>query len=196
MTTIYHQQDLFAPTAAVSSSRAECDDGEARKQKRLTAFQERRADYVRQGQRALLTCLLDKTTATADDVRPAVELPPSIDPRCLGAVPGVLAKAGIIRSLGYVKSNRPERHASPIQLWALADRAAAIEWLAANPDVASDDEPPPANEKNPTVPAAFAPSESTDGEDDQAGESETPAAVADDDESDAGEPSDGKGKPQ
>jgi hypothetical protein len=107
---------------------------EEKKQERLTLLRERRAIHVRRGQRALLARLLSGETATADYVYESVELPPSIDPRCLGAVPGSLARAGIIRSLGYIKSARPERHASPIQVWTLADRAAAVDWLAANPD--------------------------------------------------------------
>ena len=45
-------------------------------------------------------------------------------------------------------------------------------------------------------PDAFAPAESDDAEDDQAGESETSAAVAVDDESDAGEQSEGRGATQ
>ena len=61
-------------------------------------------------------------------------LPEGLDARCLGAVPIGLARAGIIRSAGYVRSGRPERHASPIQLWTLADRAAAIAWLRAHPE--------------------------------------------------------------
>ena len=123
-----------------ASATSTCDDngqqtaGEALKQDRLRLLRERRAIYVRRGQHALLTRLLCSETATADDVYESVELPPSIDPRCLGGVPGSLARAGIIRSLGYAKSARPERHASPIQVWTLANRAAAIDWLAANPD--------------------------------------------------------------
>lgn len=133
-TATFRQKDLFAPAAVASKRQAGRDEGEAKKQDRLALLRERRAGYVRCGQRALLTCLLDKTTATADDVRQAVDLPSHVDARCLGAVPGPLAKAGIIRSLGYTKSLRPERHASPILVWMLADRAAALGWLVANPD--------------------------------------------------------------
>ncbi|MCQ8205440.1 hypothetical protein NP569_24435, partial [Vibrio parahaemolyticus] len=57
--------------------------------------------------------LLAAGTATADDVRDAVELPPGVDPRCLGAVPGELADAGIIRATGYVRTTRPAAHARP-----------------------------------------------------------------------------------
>lgn len=96
---------------------------------------DRRAVYVRRGQRALLTALLATGTATADDVRDAVDLPPGIDPVCLGAVPGALARAGIIRRVGYVPTCRPDAHARPVSVWALADREAAERWLADHPDV-------------------------------------------------------------
>ena len=146
MTTTLHQLMLD-----------DCGDqtaGQARKQKRHLLLRERRALYVRRGQRALLARLLAAETATADDVYESVELPPSIAPRCLGAVPASLVRAGIIRSLGYVKSARPERHASPIQVWTLANQSEAVAWLAANPDLSDlllDNDLPlfAANEKRP-----------------------------------------------
>jgi len=89
----------------------------------------------------MLEALLHNGTATADDVRSAIELPPGIDPRCLGSVPGVLAYAKIIRAAGFVRSARPERHASWLQVWELADRAAAAErWLRDHPDMPDPDE--------------------------------------------------------
>lgn len=115
--------------------------GEFRKVAALTQLESRREIYVLRGRRALLTRLLMEGTATADDVRAGVELPPDLDPRCLGAVPGLLAKAGIIALDGYAKTSRPERHASIITVWRLAGqpphyfsgRTAAIRWLAAHP---------------------------------------------------------------
>ena len=140
--------------AAADHRRRGQTESEARKQERHTLLRERRAIYVRCGQRALLARLLAADTATADDVYASVELPESIDPRCLGAVPSSLARAGIIRSLGYKKSARPERHASPIQVWTIADRTAAAVGLAANldyPDLMLSDELPLfANKKRPT----------------------------------------------
>ncbi len=167
MTTAFHQQTpdgLFEVATSDDNGRRGQNEGEARKQERHTLLRERRAVYVRRGQRALLGRLLATDTATADDVYESVELPPSIDPRCLGAVPGSLARAGIIRSLGYVKSARPERHASPIQVWTIADRAAAAVWLAANPDypdlMLGDELPLFADEKRPTGATAGRESES------------------------------------
>lgn len=110
-------------------------EGERRKQAALGLLAERRAVLVRRGRRALLTVLLCQDTATADDVAEAVTVPDDLDPRWLGAVPGGLAKAGLIYGDGYVKSRRPQRHASILQVWKLADRSAALDWLARNPDL-------------------------------------------------------------
>ena len=169
MTTTLHQQTpdgLFEVATSDGNGQRGPTEGEARKHERPTLLRERRAIYVRRSQRALLARLLDAETATADDVYESVELPPSIDSRCLGAVTGSLARAGVIRSPGYVKSARPERHASPIQVWTLADRAAAAAWLGANPDYPDllfGDELPlfAANEKRPTETAAGRKTESS-----------------------------------
>lgn len=137
MMTTLHQQSLdglFEVAASDDNGRRGRTEGEARKRERHAMLRELRGVYVRRAQRVLLLRLLESETATADDVHESVELPPSIDPRCLGAVPGSLARAGIIRSLGYAKSARPERHASPIQVWTLTNQTAAVTWLAENPD--------------------------------------------------------------
>lgn len=109
-------------------------EGELRKRDQLQNLEARRETYVLRGRRALLAELLQAGTATADCVYAAVSLPPEVDPRCLGSVPGTLARAGIIRSAGFVKSNRPERHASYLQVWQLVDFQAAVEWLAGHPE--------------------------------------------------------------
>lgn len=96
---------------------------------------ERRAVYVRRARRALLLALIDGDTATMDDVRFAVELPTDINPTVFGCVPSVLARAGIIRAIGYDRTCRPTGHARPITVWMLADREAAIRWLAAHPNL-------------------------------------------------------------
>jgi hypothetical protein len=114
--------------------------GEDRRNAALALLRWRRAALVRRGQRALLRQLLDTGTATADDVRTAVILPPDIDPRCMGAVPGELASAGIIGPAGYVRTARPAGHARPVLRWQLADRPAALAWLASHPEL-PDTEP-------------------------------------------------------
>jgi hypothetical protein len=110
-------------------------EGERLKADSLALLEAWREVYVRRGRRAMLEVLLRLGTATADDVRSAIELPPGIDPRCLGSVPGVLAYAKIIRAAGFVRSARPERHASWLQVWALADRNKAMRWLADHLDL-------------------------------------------------------------
>jgi hypothetical protein len=132
-----------------------CDgerEGERRKRDTLAMLEARREVFVNRGRRALLGRLMLAGTATADDVMAAVTLPAEIDPRCLGAVPGPLAKAGIIRFVEFVKSARPQRHGSYIQLWELADRDEALRWLARNPDM-----PDPAPEHAHVVGTLFGP---------------------------------------
>ncbi|MBI5863435.1 MAG: hypothetical protein HZB38_02765 [Planctomycetes bacterium] len=109
-------------------------EGERRKLSAHALLAARRELYVLRGRRALLAALLDRGEATADDVRRAVALPAGIDPVCLGVVPGDLARAGIIERVGFATTARPEAHARPVSVWRLADRSAALAWLAAHPD--------------------------------------------------------------
>jgi len=95
----------------------------------------RRDRYVLRGRRALLERLLRDGVATADDVRDAVELPPGIGPKCFGAVPGPLRRAGIIAPAGFCKTCRPAAYARPVIVWTLADREAAQRWLEEYPDL-------------------------------------------------------------
>jgi hypothetical protein len=110
-------------------------EGERRKADALVLLAARRETTIRRAQRALLRALLESGTATADDVRAAVELPPGINPKLFGAVPSTLARAGIIRRAGYATTGRPAAHARPVSVWTLADRDAAVRWLADHPDL-------------------------------------------------------------
>lgn len=122
-------------------------EGERRKADAHALLEARRNVYLNRGRRALLKALLIAGTATADDVRLAVELPDGIDPVCLGAVPGPLVREGIIRRAGFAPSNRAAGHARPVTVWELIDRTAAIQWLAAHPDM---DDPAP-DDAGPTL---------------------------------------------
>ena len=62
-------------------------------------------------------------------------LPEGIDPRVLGGVPKLLVKLGIIRRSGSTKSDRPNRNASVLAVWELANRDAALAWLTDNSDL-------------------------------------------------------------
>lgn len=93
----------------------------------------RREWFLIQARRELLAVLLERGTASADDVRERLKLPANIGPVCLGAVPKPLALAGIIRRISFVASARPEAHARPVSLWELVDAHAARQWLADHP---------------------------------------------------------------
>jgi len=110
-------------------------EGERRKADAFATLDAHREVYTRRSRRALLRTLLELGEATADDVRDSVELPPGIDPKCFGSVPGPLARAGIIRAAGFTKTCRPMAHARPVTLWTLADRAAALRWLATHAEL-------------------------------------------------------------
>jgi hypothetical protein len=124
-------------TALSPAGRAE---GERRRDTALALLAERRAALVRRAQRALLTQLLDGDLATADDVRAAVELPPGVDPRLVGAAIRSLAVEGVILSAGRTRSARPAAHARWVDLWAASDRDTALAWLASHPPL-PDPEP-------------------------------------------------------
>jgi hypothetical protein len=117
-------------------------EGEGRKEAAHARLEAHRDILIRRARRALLLRLLEAGTATADDV--ADRIGPTgagIDPRWLGAVPRLLALAGIIRRVGYCTSARPIRHASVLTVWELADRAGALAWLTRNPDLPDSPEP-------------------------------------------------------
>lgn len=132
--------------------------GRRRKEEAHRLLEGRRDAYLRRARRALLEKLLADGRATADDVRDAVSLPKDLNPVCFGAVPGALAKAGIIERADFTNTRRPAAHARPVTVWALRDRAKAQQWLAAHRD---RPEPTPAkqlglfaNEETPAVAAA------------------------------------------
>lgn len=134
-TTYLSPEGLFTVNTAGAASPDGTAEGERRRDNALELLRERRAVWVRRAQRALLTAALERGEATADDVAAVVVLPPDLDGRLLGAAPGALAHAGLLCLSGYVRSTRPERHASVIAVWTLADRAAAVAWLRDNPDL-------------------------------------------------------------
>ena len=108
-------------------------DGQNRKNDAHDLLEQYRSALILAGRRALLELLLRDEVATMDDVRDVVTVPAQVNPTVLGAVPNVLARAGIIEAVGYRQSRRPESHARPIRVWRLIDRAAAIDWLRTHP---------------------------------------------------------------
>lgn len=114
---------------------ADLCEGERRKAAAHTLLADHREAVIRRAQRALLMVLLETGSATADDVREVVELPPGIGPKCFGAVPTTLARRGIIRADGFSKTCRPEGHARPVTVWRLVDHNKAEGWLLTHPDL-------------------------------------------------------------
>ncbi len=109
--------------------------GEALKANALALLTERREAVIRRAQRTLLTALLECGLATADHVRAHVELPPGIAPRCFGTAPSPLAHTALFAPTATPRQGGTEAHARPVTVWRLADRAAAVRWLADNPDL-------------------------------------------------------------
>ena len=93
------------------------DEGERRKADALTLLETRRQAFVRGARRAFLARLLAAGSATADDVRESVELPPGIDPNLFGCVPSVFARLQVVRFVGFDVSRRPARHAGLNRRW-------------------------------------------------------------------------------
>lgn len=109
-------------------------EGERLKLSAHATLAARREVFVLRGRRALLAALLEHDTATADDVRAVGVLPAGVNPKCFGSVPGLLARAGLIRRVGFTETARAVAHARPVGVWELANRAAAIAWLATHPE--------------------------------------------------------------
>jgi hypothetical protein len=109
-------------------------DGQRRRFDVLATLRARNASRVRRAQCVMLTLLLERGRCTIDDVRDALG-PAGSDPaRWLGSVPAELRRAGIIRRAGYAETRRAVAHARPVSVWELADRAAALHWLAGHPE--------------------------------------------------------------
>lgn len=109
-------------------------DGETRKRDALTNLEANRETIILQARRRFLSHALYHGTVTVDDARDGLSIPEGVDPVCLGAVPGGLARKHIIRRVGYIPSKRPEAHARPLSVWQLQDASAALAWLRANPE--------------------------------------------------------------
>lgn len=110
-------------------------EGQRRKRRAHKLLEQHRKWVIRRARRVLLMLLIDRGQATMDDVRGLVPLPDGINPKCFGPVPVALADAELIRSAGMVPSRRPEAHGRKLELWELNDRAGAIDWLRANPEL-------------------------------------------------------------
>ena len=136
--------------ATASVRQNDASKGEHRRDAALDLLRERRAAIVRRGCRLLAAELLKRDKATMDDIAEELETPPDIDRRVVGAIPSTLVRAGVAVLTGYVRSTRPERHASVIAVWQLVDRDAAEQWLQKHPEL----QPPPAEKSQRWLPLA------------------------------------------
>ncbi len=109
-------------------------EGERRRDAALAVLTATRPAVVRRLQRAAVLIALDLGVVTADDVRDVVPIPEGINPKVNGAALNTLAELGILRGRDYIRSRRPVAHARPLRVWHLADRLAALTWLAAHPE--------------------------------------------------------------
>lgn len=115
------------------------DSGETRRDDALARLRRHRAALVRDLARATVRIALDRGVLTADDLRDAVPIPDGIRPVVVGAAMQAVADAGLISCIDYRRSRRPVAHARPVRVWQLADRAAALAWLAARPPIVITD---------------------------------------------------------
>jgi len=138
--TAYDLYEVSTSTGAATRQGNGTVEGERRRDAALDLLRERRAAIVRRGCRLLAGRLLEFGKATMDDIAAELETPPDIDRRVVGAIPSTLVRAGVAVLTGYVRSTRPERHASVLAVWGLADRETARCWLADNPVLPNPDE--------------------------------------------------------
>jgi len=109
-------------------------EGERRRDAALALLNAKRPAVVRRLQRAAVLIALDTGTVTADDVRAVVPIPWPINPKVNGAALNTLAELGILHAGDYIRSRRAVAHARPVRVWHIADRIAALTWLAAHPE--------------------------------------------------------------
>lgn len=122
-------------TDSIDKAHAGATEGARLKEQQLDCLRELRAVYVRRGQRLLVERLLRHETGSIDNVRDNIDIPSNVNPTCLGAVPGTLAKAGIIERVGFRNTDHPKGHARPVSVWTLRRREKAIRWLAEHPEL-------------------------------------------------------------
>jgi hypothetical protein len=102
-----------------NDSRLNDTDGQAAKQLALGLFEQNRKAKLAEARPLFVQVLREQGRSTIDDLRDRMQIPDEYDPRWLGAVPGPLARRGIIRHVGYRKSERRVAHARELRLWEL-----------------------------------------------------------------------------
>jgi hypothetical protein len=106
--------------------------GKTLKAEAIQRHEENREWLILEARLLLLFHLLEHSTATMDDVRAKMTVPPNVSPTFFGGVPHALVAAGIITRHGYQPTERAKAKDRPIAVWRLVDRAAGMRWLAEN----------------------------------------------------------------
>lgn len=109
-------------------------NGQLRKRAAFGLLEETRESAITLARRRFLSHLLAHGRGTTDQARDGSNFPLGARPVYLGAVPGALARANVIRRVGYVSSVRPEAKARVLAIWELVDPPKARAWLLAHPE--------------------------------------------------------------
>jgi len=113
------------------------ESGEAIKCAVLIALEANRLGVIHEVRRRFVALLLQFGFATVEAARNGFTIPDGVNPSCLGAVPGALARAGIIERARYVNATRRAAHHRTLTEWQLADPSKARAWLQSQPERAT-----------------------------------------------------------
>ncbi len=89
----------------------------------------RAASFFEFGRVAMLRLLIEKPSATVNDLREVYPLREGIKPAVYGTILQSLARLKLIRPVSREQTSRPIAHARKIERWELTDLQRAIEWL-------------------------------------------------------------------
>lgn len=79
-----------------------------------------RAAVFAAAQRAMLDVLRTRPTASADDIRPRVTIPPHVHPAIIGSAILGLRRDGLIVQVSTIATSRPAGHSHLMRVWKLA----------------------------------------------------------------------------
>lgn len=108
-------------------------EGELQKDEAFANLEATREWVLLLARRVFATVLLQKGTATIDDVRAVVAIPDGMNPVCMGPVPVPFARQNWIERVGFARTTRTEGHARPVSTWECRSPSAIGQWLIDNP---------------------------------------------------------------
>lgn len=106
-----------------------------------TATTTPRQRYVRQLQSVILRHALYRGDVHADEVVAALPVPAGVHPNNVGNSFSVLEKAGLIKAVGYRRSDRGSRHHGVSRIWRVSDAAGARGYIKALATTEDDHDP-------------------------------------------------------